>query len=66
MKTADFIHGYVDCQALITIADINGNILYEGTPIWCPFGIIENTEVDVVSVGERKDILITIFKGEQQ
>lgn len=64
MRTADFIHGYVGHQSLITIADFDGNILYEGTPLWCPLGIIENTEIAIVSVGSRKDLIITIKEAE--
>lgn len=61
MNAIKFINNYLKAKAIVTIANVQGSIAYEGTVADLPRNILENKRVTNISgLGDLGDIIITI------
>ena len=61
MKTTTFLLNYLDNNAIVTINNTHGDILYEGLLGELPISIVRDTTVNrIEGLGSNNDIIIEV------
>lgn len=66
MKTVQFVNGYLKGNARVTIAETNGDIIYNGEVKSLNPTLIKKTNIESISgIGSDSDIIINVTRNGQ-